>query len=77
MDTDGADGRPPIRADMVFFECPNGGAVFSAGSIAYVGSLSHQNYDNNVARLTTNVLKRFADPTPFPQPTSPQSASAP
>ena len=53
---------------MVFFECPNGGAVFSTGSIAYAGSLPTKGYDNNVARLTTNVLRRFADPTPFVLP---------
>ena len=59
---------PQIRADMVFFECPNGGAVFSTGSIAYVGSLSHNGYDNAIARLTGNVLTRFLDPAPFPMP---------
>jgi N,N-dimethylformamidase len=60
--------NPAIRADMVFFECPNGGAAFSTGSIAYAGSLAHNGFDNNIARLTTNVLKRFLDPTPFPAP---------
>ena len=54
-----------VRADMVFFETPKGGAVFSTGSIAWSGSLSHNNYDNNVARLTANVLKRFLDPEAF------------
>jgi N,N-dimethylformamidase len=50
---------------MVFYETPNGGAVWSASSIAWAGSLSHHNYDNNVSRLTNNVLKRFLDPSPF------------
>jgi len=54
-----------IRADMVFFETPSGGAVFSTGSIAWAGSLSHAGYDNDVARITTNVLRRFLDKTPF------------
>jgi N,N-dimethylformamidase len=63
-----APQNPAIRADMVFFECPNGGAVFSTGSIAYPGALPHNGYDNNIARLTTNVLRRFADPTPFELP---------
>jgi N,N-dimethylformamidase len=54
-----------IRADMVFFETPQGGACFSVGSIAYAGALAHQDYDNDVARLTGNVLRRFADPEPF------------
>jgi N,N-dimethylformamidase len=54
-----------IRADMVFFETLGGGAVFSTGSIAWAGSLSHAGYDNDVARITANVLKRFLDETPF------------
>jgi N,N-dimethylformamidase len=66
----GADGRfsPAVRADMVFYEHPGGGAVLSTGSIAYVGSLSHKGYANNISRLTLNVLKRFLDPTPFVTP---------
>ena len=32
-----------IRADMVYFEAPNGGAVFSVGSITFCGSLPHNN----------------------------------
>ncbi len=54
-----------IRAEMVFFETPGGGAVFSTGSIAWCGSLSHANYENDVARITTNVLRRFLDDKPF------------
>jgi len=60
--------NPDICADITFFETPGGGAVFSTGSIAYAGSLSWNVFDNNIARLTTNVLRRFADPTPFPFP---------
>lgn len=54
-----------VRADLVFFETSAGGAVFSTGSIAWAGSLSHNNYDNNVAKITANVLDRFLDVTPF------------
>lgn len=66
----GADGRfsPAVRADMVFYEHPGGGAVFSTGSIAYVGSLGHAGYANNISRLTLNVLQRFLDPAPFAAP---------
>ena len=60
--------NPEIHADITFFETPGGGAVFSTGSIAYAGSLSWKGFDNNVARLTGNVLRRFADPMPFPFP---------
>ncbi|MEP4422512.1 MAG: N,N-dimethylformamidase beta subunit family domain-containing protein [Nitratireductor sp.] len=57
-----------VRADMVFFETPRGGAVFSVGSIAFSGSLPWNGFDNNVSRLTHNVLKRFLDPAPFVEP---------
>lgn len=52
-------------ADMVFFETPSGGAVFSAGSMTYVGALPPDGYANICARLTMNVMRRFLDPAPF------------
>jgi N,N-dimethylformamidase len=55
-------GDPPdalIRADMVYFETPRGGAVFSVGSITFCGSLSHDGYRNNISRIVDNVLRRF------------------
>jgi len=55
----GADENALARADMVFFTLPDGGAVFSVGSIAWAGSLSHNGFINNVARITANVLRRF------------------
>ncbi len=57
---------PLVRCDMVFYETPKGGAVFSTGSISWAASLSHRGYDNNVSRLTENVVRRFVDPAPFP-----------
>jgi N,N-dimethylformamidase len=54
-----------VHADMMFFETPNGGAVFSVGSMAWCGSLAHDNYRNDVATISNNVLKRFRDPKPF------------
>jgi len=61
----GTELAAPIHADLVFFETASGGAVFSTGSIAWAGSLSHDGYRNNVARITGNVLRRFLDPTLF------------
>lgn len=55
-------------ADLVFYECLNGGAVFSTGSITWGASLAWNGYDNNVSRITENVLRRFADPDPFRMP---------
>lgn len=57
--------HPYVRADMVFYETAAGGAVFSTSSIAWAGSLSHNNYKNNVSKITSNVLKRFLDEKPF------------
>ena len=59
---------PLVRADMVFYETPGGGAVFSVGSISWFGALARNGYENDVARITGNVLERFLDPTPFPIP---------
>jgi N,N-dimethylformamidase len=64
---DGLD-NPLVRAELVFFETPSGGAVFATGSIAWSASLSHQQYSNNVARITGNVVRRFLEPTPFTLP---------
>jgi N,N-dimethylformamidase len=54
-----------IRSDITFMETGNGGAVFSFSSMAWCGSLSHNAYDNNVSRLTNNVLRRFLIDAPF------------
>ena len=55
-----ASNNPNLRADMVYFETPNGGAVFSVSSINWISSLSHNAYDNNVSRITENVLREFS-----------------
>jgi len=59
---------PDIHADIVFFETSNGGAVFSTGSIAYAGSLAWNKFDNNIFKLTTNVLNRFKEEKNFEMP---------
>ena len=64
---DGAQ-NPDIRADMTFFETPGGGAVFSVGSIAWGASLPHNGFDNNVARISGNVVRRFLDCEAFSMP---------
>jgi N,N-dimethylformamidase len=48
-----------IRADIVYFETPNGGAVFSVGSITFCGALPVNGGDNNVSRMVDNVVRRF------------------
>lgn len=59
-----------LRSDIVFFETAQGGAVFSVGSITYCGSLPYNGYRNNVARMTSNVLRRFMEPANFDPPRS-------
>ena len=61
---------PVVRADLVFFETPAGGAVFSVGSISWFGALARNGYDNDIAQITANVVRRFADPLPFAPPES-------
>ena len=60
------ENSPNIHADMVYFETPNSGAVFSVGSICWCASLSHNNYDNNVSRITQNVLDAFSKSDQLP-----------
>jgi N,N-dimethylformamidase len=51
----------PAVSEVAFSEGPRGGAVFSAGSVAWSGSLSHNDYANSVSRMTENVLRRFLE----------------
>jgi N,N-dimethylformamidase len=67
MPAHGGDEQPNVRADLVYFTTPNDGGVFSTGSIAWCGALSHNDYDNNVSRVTENVLRRFSADGPLPQ----------
>jgi hypothetical protein len=54
-----AKGENPNEggADLVHFETPRGGAVFSAGSITWPSSVL---VDEAVSRITANVLRRFS-----------------
>ncbi|MGJ7043244.1 N,N-dimethylformamidase [Shinella sp. BE166] len=57
------DGAPRahggISANIVYGKSETGGGLFAVGSITFCGSLSHNNYDNNVSRLLENCLRRF------------------
>ncbi len=48
-----------IHADMIYYQTPSGGQVFSTGSITYCGCLPWNGGDNNISRLTSNVVRRF------------------
>lgn len=56
---------PKARADVTFRAIDGAGAVFSAGSMTWTAALDHNGGDNDVARITENVLRRFLDPAPF------------
>jgi N,N-dimethylformamidase len=58
-------------AEVVFFETASGGAVFSVGSMAWCGCLSHHEHDNDISTMTANVLRRMLDSTPFELPIEP------
>ncbi len=51
---------PLIRSDMVYFDTAKGGAVFSTGSITFLGSLPWNNFDNQISTLIRNVVMRFS-----------------
>jgi N,N-dimethylformamidase len=55
----GGTENPQVRADMIYYKTPSGGAVFAPGSLSWCGSLSHNNYDNNVSQIMENVLSGF------------------
>jgi len=50
-----------LRADMIYFDVPGGGAVFATGSITFCGSLPWNDFDNNISTLLGNVMDRFLD----------------
>jgi N,N-dimethylformamidase len=53
-----------VRGDLAYFETPNNGAVFSTGSVTWGTSLTHNGCDNNVSRITGNVVDRFTTQQP-------------
>jgi N,N-dimethylformamidase len=54
--------NPLVRSDVVYRPYDGGGgAVFSVGSCSWCGSLSHHNYDNDIYRITDNVLTAFVN----------------
>jgi N,N-dimethylformamidase len=69
--TTGGTQNVAVRSDVVYVPLDSGGAVFSVGSIAWTGALSHNGYDNSIARITENVLRRFLSDETLPRRTVP------
>jgi N,N-dimethylformamidase len=55
----GGSTDPDVRADMTYMRSAGAGEVFSVGSMNWIGSLMVANGDNDVSRVTWNVLNRF------------------
>lgn len=65
----GGEKRPDlVRSDMVIFPIDGGGGVFSVGSIAYGGALAWNDCNNDLSRVTANVLRAFASAEPLSFP---------
>jgi N,N-dimethylformamidase len=47
------------RGEIVYFDTPSGGAVFSVGSITFCGSLWRNGFAGPVSQLLENVVHRF------------------
>jgi N,N-dimethylformamidase len=50
-----------MRANIIYGMNEHGAGLFSVGSITFCGSLSHNNYQNNVSRLLENCLRKFLE----------------
>ncbi len=49
------------RGEIVYFDTPSGGAVFSVGSITFCGSLwRNGGFEGPISRLLENVVRRFS-----------------
>jgi N,N-dimethylformamidase len=55
----GGTEQPLVRSDIVVVPYQSGGLVFSVGAITWLGSLARNGYQNDVARMTCNVLERL------------------
>ncbi len=60
MTVSGESPADLMRAEIVFFDTPSGGAVFSVGSITFCGSLWREGFAGPVSRLLENVVRRFS-----------------
>ena len=63
---EGGSKNELVRSDIIYLKKSNGGAIFSVGSISWCGSLSYNNYNNNISIMTENVLKKFSSGEKLP-----------
>ena len=62
----GGTENPMVRADMIYYKTPNDGALFAPGSLSWCGSLSYNNYNNNVSKILENAISGFLKEGPLP-----------
>ena len=62
----GGTENPMVRADMIYYKTPNDGGMFAPGSLSWCGSLSYNNYDNNVSKILENTIRGFLKEGPLP-----------
>jgi N,N-dimethylformamidase len=58
--------RSPYHGEMTLRFDSSGGAAFAVGTMAWCAALADGGFDNDVARITANVVHRFLDPAPWP-----------
>lgn len=63
---EGGTTNPMVRGDVTLMHYPQGGAVFSTSSMVWSGGFYHNNYDNDMTRITENVLNAFISDKPLP-----------
>lgn len=57
---------PLVRADVTYTTNSAGGASFCTGSIAWGQALPCDDFDNEISRITANVVRRFISKEPLP-----------
>lgn len=60
----GKDRQDVVKCDMVYFPIQGGGAVFSGSSITYGGALAWNDFENDLEKVTTRVLRSFCSTLP-------------
>lgn len=65
MPNQGGPDRPDlVKCDMIYMTLAGGGAVFSGSSIAYCGAIAWNDFQNDLATVTTRVLRSFCSELP-------------
>ena len=61
----GGTENEKIQSNIVIHQNKNFGGFFSVGSIAWAGSMAWNKYDNEISKITFNVLKSFISKKKF------------